>query len=48
MSLNEMRPRLPDIDNFRARLPGFSLAEMSARLDGVRARFSVLDFKVYR
>lgn len=44
-ALNEMRPRLPDIDNVRARLPDFSLAEMSARLDDVRARFSHLDFK---
>jgi adiponectin receptor len=44
-SLNEMRSRLPDMDDFRARLPDFSLADMSARLDDVRARFSDLDFQ---
>jgi len=44
-SLNEMRSRLPDMDDFRARLPDFSLADMSARLDDARARFSELDFQ---
>lgn len=43
--LNEMRSKLPDIDNVRSRLPIFSLAEMSTRLDDVRARFSDMDFK---
>ena len=45
-SLREMRSRLPDMDDFRARLPDFSLADVSARLDDVRARFSGLDFGV--
>jgi adiponectin receptor len=44
-SLNEMRSRLPDMDDFRARLPDFSLADMSARLDDARTRFSDLDFQ---
>jgi adiponectin receptor len=44
-NLNEMRSKLPDIDNVRSKLPVFSLAEISTRLDDVRARFSDLDFK---
>jgi adiponectin receptor len=44
-SLNEMRSRLPDMDDFRARLPDFSLADISARLDDARTRFSDLDFQ---
>lgn len=44
-TLNEMRSRLPDMDDFRSRLPDFSLTEMSVRLDDVRARFADLDFK---
>jgi adiponectin receptor len=44
-SLHEMRSRLPDMDDFKARLPDFSLADVSARLDDIRARFSDLDFQ---
>lgn len=44
-TLHEMRSRLPDMDEFLARLPEFSLADMSTRLDDVRARFADLDFK---
>ena len=44
-SLNEMRSQLSDMDDFRARLPYFSLADISARLDDARTRFSDLDFQ---